>query len=613
MAGKAIEIASRGWRHLAVSCGLLVLVAGLAALQYRWVGQIADGERQRMQASVQARAGQFAEEVDREATALFFSFSQLARPTDADIDVPTLFADEYARWLATSAHPRLIRTLFLLQDEADGTTSVRKLNGRVFEPVGWPPELSAVRARFHEMAGAKVRILTLQFDGQIPALLIPVARLQVTDVAAAPRQVRVVNVAGVSGCLVVEFDRGYLGREWLPALARRYFNSSQGFDYNVAVVDSASRAFVYVSDPRLATSVFAKPDAKAPLFQLRAEQMNRLFVNRTTGKAGSAGESMQVNIATLREHASAGRESAGPAGQWQLLLAHRAGSLEAAVTQSRHRNLAISFGVLALLAASLGLIVLSSRRAAYLARQQVEFVAGVSHELRTPLSVICSAAENLSDGVVVEEGQVRRYGQLIAVEGRRLAGMVEQVMTFAGLHAGRDLAERETMNVEDLIDEALEASAPAIEQGHVTIERQVAVDLPPVRVNAGALRRALQNLIDNAIKYGGDSKWIRVTADLPAGARGGIAMTVEDHGIGVSPDEQRRLFDPFFRGRNVAASSIHGSGLGLSLVKRIVEAHDGTVTVKSVAGRGSAFTIHLPVAARLRESSSTSGAQEHLG
>ena len=613
MAGKAIEIASRGWRQLAVPCGLLVLVAGFAALQYRWVGQIADGERQRMQASVQARAGQFAEELDREATTLFSSFSVLARPPDADVDFARLFADEYARWLATSAHARLIRTLFLVQDEAGGSTTVRKLTGGAFEPAEWPPELGALRARFREMVGEKVRLLTFQFDGQIPALLIPVARLQVTDVAAAPRRVRVVNVAGVSGCLVVEFDRDYLGREWLPALARRYFNSSQGFDYNVAVLDSASRAFVYVSDPRLATSVFARPDAKVPLFQLRPEQMNRLFVGRTIGKAGGAGESMQVNIATLKEHASAGRESAAPAGRWQLLLAHRAGSLEAAVTQSRHRNLAVSFGVLALLAVSLGLIVLSSRRAAYLARQQVEFVAGVSHELRTPLSVICSAAENLSDGVVVDEGQVRRYGQLIAVEGRRLAGMVEQVMTCAGLHAGRDLAERETMNVEDLIDEALEASAPAIEQGRVTIERQVAADLPPVRVNAGALRRALQNLIDNAIKYGGDSKWIRVTADRAAGARGGIAVTVEDHGIGISPDEQRRLFEPFFRGRAVAASSIHGSGLGLSLVKRIVEAHDGTVTVKSVAGRGSSFTIQLPAAARPRESPSTSGAQEHLG
>jgi signal transduction histidine kinase len=612
MAGRALDMARRGWRQLAVPCGLLVLVAGLAALQYRWVGQIADGERQRMQASVQARAGQFAEELDREATTVFTSFSQLARPGDEEVDYATLFAHEYARWVATSAHARLIRALFLVQDEADGSTSVRRLSGAAFEPVAWPSELSAVRARFHDMAGDKVRLLTLQFDGQIPALLIPVARLRVTDVAAAPRRVRIMNFAGVSGCLVVELDRDYLRREWLPALARRYFDSSQGFDYNLAVVDSASRSFVYVSDPRLAMGVFAKPDAKVPLFQVRPDQVNRLYIGRAMGKAARAGESLQMSIATLQGHVTtAGREATAP--QWQLLLTHRAGSLEAAITQSRHRNLAISFGILALLAASLGLIVLSSRRAASLARQQVEFVAGVSHELRTPLSVICSAAENLADGVVVDGAQVRRYGELIAAEGRRLAGMVEQVMTFAGLHAGRELAERETVNVDDVIDKALEANAPAIEQGHVTLERHIAADLPPVRVNAGALRRALQNLIDNAIKYGGDSKWIRVTADLESAADRRIAITVEDHGIGIPLDEQRRLFEPFFRGRDVAASPLHGSGLGLSLVKRIVDADDGTVTVRSTPGRGSAFTIHLPAADRQREITTTIGASERMG
>src|SRR5262249_19880877 len=102
---------------------------------------------------------------------------------------------------------------------------------------------------------------------------------------------------------------------------------------------------------------------------------------------------------------------------WQLLVKHRAGSLEAAVMQVRRRNLMLSFGILLLLGVSMFLILLSARRAQRLAKQQMEFVAGVSHELRTPLAVICSAGENLADGVIGDQLQVKRYGELIRSEG----------------------------------------------------------------------------------------------------------------------------------------------------------------------------------------------------
>jgi signal transduction histidine kinase len=257
-------------------------------------------------------------------------------------------------------------------------------------------------------------------------------------------------------------------------------------------------------------------------------------------------------------------------------------------------------------------MVLSTRRAATLARQQVEFVAGVSHELRTPLSVICSAAENLSDGVVVERAQVRRYGALIASEGRRLAEMVEQVMAFAGLHAGRELSERQTVKVSELVDAALGACAPVIGQRAVKVERVIADDLPGVSVSVRAMQRSLHNLLDNAIKYGGEAPWVRVSARREPGT-GGVAITIEDRGVGIPAEEQRHIFEPFFRGREVANSSIHGSGLGLSLVKRIVEAHGGRISVSSAAGRGSRFTVHLPAARVAGAGAAAHGIEEPAG
>jgi signal transduction histidine kinase len=618
MTGRAIEVAGRWWRHLAVPSALVALVAVLATLQYRWVGQIADAERQRMQASAQARANQFAEEVDRELTSLFFSFSQLGGApsqlgaTPEDADHATVYAGEYARWAATSAHARLVRALFLVQ-EGGASSPVQKLTpgGSAFQPADWPPQLAAVRSRLETGAADRARSFFPQFDPQIPGLVVPVTRFSVSDLGGTPGHMRIANLVGLSGCLVVELDRDYIGREWLPALAHRYFAISDGFDYNLAVLDSASQSFVYVSDAGLSRAVFARPDVKTTLFQVRFDQVEKLVVGRAAARPGSASRSFQLAISTARDGVAGSGGLAKAAPPWQLLLAHRAGSLEAAIAQSRRRNLGVSFGILALLAVSLGLIVLSTRRAANLARQQVVFVAGVSHELRTPLSVICSAAENLSDGVVVEQGQVRRYGALIAAEGRRLAEMVEQVMAFAGLHAGRDLADRQTVSVADVIEKALEASASAIAQQQVRVEKALSADVPHVFVNVRAIQRALQNLIDNAIKYGGEGRWMRVGA--ASDQHGEAAITVEDHGLGILPEEQRRIFEPFFRGRDVAASSIHGSGLGLSLVKRIVEAHDGTVTVSSAPGRGTAFTIHLPAARPLRGDAAAAGVQEPAG
>src|SRR4029079_10880510 len=121
--------------------------------------------------------------------------------------------------------------------------------------------------------------------------------------------------------------------------------------------------------------------------------------------------------------------------RWRLLVQHPSGSLEAAVNAARRRNLVISSSILSVLGASIGLLVLSTRRAQELARQQMEFVAAVSHELRTPLAVIRSAGENLADGVVRDDAQIRKYGDLVRTEGRRLTERVEQILEFSGIES----------------------------------------------------------------------------------------------------------------------------------------------------------------------------------
>jgi signal transduction histidine kinase len=289
--------------------------------------------------------------------------------------------------------------------------------------------------------------------------------------------------------------------------------------------------------------------------------------------------------------AAAGR--AGSTPRWRLIVKHPSGSLEAAVASIRRRNLLVSSGILGILGVSIGFLVVSTRRAQDLARQQMEFVAAVSHELRTPLAVIRSAADNLADGVVHDDPQVRKYGALVRGEGRRLTEMVEQILELAGIHSGQRGFALAPVPVLPLLREVVDASSTLVQEAGLAVEYDVADTLPPVLGDEQALRRVFQNLVGNAIKYGAGGGWIGLRARASGRE---VQIRVADRGIGIEPADQPRIFEPFYRAPGVIAAQIQGAGLGLSLVQRIVEAHGGRITVRSDRETGTEFTVHLPAA-----------------
>jgi signal transduction histidine kinase len=296
--------------------------------------------------------------------------------------------------------------------------------------------------------------------------------------------------------------------------------------------------------------------------------------------------------------------------RWVLMAKHRSGSLEAAVAGVRTRNLIVSSSILMLLTVVIGLIAVSARRSQNLARQQMEFVAAVSHELRTPVSVIGAAAGNLADGVVGDPQRVRKYGETIQGEARRLGETVERVLQLAGIAAGHAAAAQTPIAPADLVHESIKACRPEIDAAGVNVEVAIADDLPNIIGDMPSLRSALQNLISNAVKYGGDARWLRVSA-VPGYAPAGRAHTVvqlrhyhdkgnpvtfivEDRGLGIDPEDRKHIFEPFYRGRDAVSQQIQGSGLGLNLVMRIAAAHGGRVTSSSEPGKGSTFALTLP-------------------
>jgi signal transduction histidine kinase len=636
---------------MAVAAALLGLIALLATLQYRWLGRISDAQRERMTATLNSRAGAFAQDFDRELTLAYMLFQvESALPgASGEQGLPERLAARYERWQATARYPRLIREIYVASREGDSPATLDRFNpaARTAERSEWPSSLAPIRANLNESREEKssngtmvVRTMAPALWDQVPAIVVPGAPTPFLFLGA-PAMHAAARLAPTASLtyIVLVLDRQVMVGEMLPALAAHHFSeSSENIRYQVAVVDPAASTPVFRSTAEFSPSADTKTDAAADLFQVRPQEFPQVAadVRRFTALAlpgtGSRTEGHTVTTFTLpveraplpaapsgsttaatsqvivrearpstlvlgqaaiRDRTFVTTLASGRSGaRWRLLVKHPAGSLEAAVDATRRRNLVVSMSILGVLAASMVLMAAAVRRSHELARRQMEFVATVSHELRTPLAVMRAAADNLAEGVVHDQDEVRKYGELVRSEGRRLTEMVEQILEFAGIHSGQRTLNLTPVRVDGLIDSVLRASATLIDAARLDVQVAIPADLPPVIGDESALRRVFQNLVGNAIKYGASGGWIGIEARR-AGAEVGIAIS--DRGIGIAPADQERIFEPFYRAADVVDAQMQGAGLGLSLVLRIVQAHGGRIAVKSAKDAGSQFTVFLPI------------------
>lgn len=592
---------------------MALLLAVLAWLQYTWVGQLSANERERLRRHVDNQADNLTEEFNREITRAYFWLqfgSELRRDAPLEPDV-----DRYARWYTAAQRPELVRVIYRVSAPADekGTWQLERFarDPARLEPAEWPAELAPIRAALEKahaqrsnLTGPPVRV-SPAWAG-IPAILIP--RLVEVDNHNGGRML---SFAPASGYTIAVLDAAYLKADLLPQLVERHFVLSQDPSVYVGIYGPG---FAFTAPGTQAPPALqSSPDIREnDMFEVRFGEFRR-FVRfdtvttaATDGRPPAGGGPGPLPMPPpgprdMRGVVNVFRGPGGPGGaddapRWHVHVLYRAGSLDAVVAQVRTRNLLVSFGVLLLLGASMGLVLVTTGRARHLAAQQMEFVAGVSHELRTPLAVIRSAAENLADGVVEDPRQVKRYGDVIAGEGRRLTHMVEQIMEFAGFESGRVSLDVRPAGIEGIVEDALRAAEPHVRDHHATIDRRLTPALPPVLVDAAAVSRSLQNLIVNALKYGGAPPAVVIEARPGDPAKREVLVTVSDNGAGIAARDLPHIFEPFYRGGDAAARQIHGSGLGLSLVKRIMDEIGGRITVRTDAGKGSAFTLHLPLA-----------------
>jgi signal transduction histidine kinase len=579
----------------------LILLPLLAVLQYRWIGEVSAAERDRLESNLRVASDQFATDFDAEFSRLANSF----QIRDGLPDTATPLIERYQTWSETSGYPRLVRALYLFKLNADAAPDYSRvdLQSGTLEPEPLPAELQNTGERLRPGATVIASGGPILFAVTSIRRGRPFAGGRGEDLRARPDRPPDRGSAngpgpgfgggagfGVpEGAVVIELDREVILKDLVGALVEKHFSAHDETAYRVAIVNRGTGRVLYSSAGDWTPQDIAKPDGEIGLFG----------GGPLAGSGNPGGNASNRRGGRQRNQGPFRGGFQGPPlnGQpWQLLLKHRAGSLEQAVDQTRRKDLAMSFGILMILAAGLITVIASSQRAHSLGRLQMEFAAGVSHELRTPLAVIRSAAHNLRSGVVRDKEDVEEYAAIVQEEARRLSDMVEEVLLYSETQSGRKKYNLEPIDIHEVIDRAITNVSPAIDLENCELSTHIDHDLPRVKADSAGLAQCLQNLLSNAFKYGqnGSKTQIDIVGQRDSESRE-VRLSVVDHGPGIESADQRHLFEPFYRGQGVG-SNVPGNGLGLHLVKCIMQAQGGRVTFNPAPHGGASFTLHIPIA-----------------
>ncbi len=629
-------------KYIYAFLGLMVVaLLTLAVLQYQWLGSVSDAEKERLDQNLTAASKNFVEDFNEVFTDLGTVFKiQVSSP---DEDIRPSLSLSLQTWLANSNYPGLVDSVFVVNTsdtEAQGvflfSTDPVLLNSvQPSEAIeDW------VEKNKDEAIQNKVSLRVQPEFGEDSFLSIPVQFIDMIQVSNKEfgKKVEVqLSVDQLDDVVLIKLDNEVIRKEIIPDIASTYYSDSYDDQYTLSLLRNDEVPYVYFTNgeskelpnPDVSTSLdqfsfnnvlvfqsspfgrgrtpfsdslriglretdeFVEGGLKLNVAGEREIQTHFMSQSYSTIRTG---DSSQWNVQTSDTTFSSNFAASLASSPWQFWLSFKEGSLDAFVNKTRNRNLGISFGILFILGISVVLIVVFTQRSRELADQQMLFVAGVSHELRTPITVIRSAAENLSEGVVQSEARKKEYAHLMVKEGRRLSDMIDQIMEFSGIQTGKRVYHLTQIDLEKLFNSIKEESLHLLEEKGMHLEYSINTKQKSIYGDSDALFLCISNLINNAIKFSGDSKKIllKVDDDLSKN-KPALKIQVHDYGIGIPVEEQVSIFKPFFRGEKPTNDQVKGNGIGLSLVKKVVNAHQGEIEVKSKEGEGSVFIVTLPI------------------
>jgi len=368
-----------------------------------------------------------------------------------------------------------------------------------------------------------------------------------------------------------------------------------------SVPNEASHSFFYVFYPLKNTDVAGL--ILNPQY-VRKEYLNRLIPGLLRGSGTKGSESgLAVSVFDEKQNQIYANASGVKNYQvkmafapvfpnWDLAATYRGSSIQSVAQASFEKSLLLTAVVLCLLLVGIILTLRAASREMSLAAAKSSFVSNVSHELKTPLALIRLYAETLELDRVKDEQQGKDFLRTINGETRRLTQLINNILDFSKIEAGRKEYRFVSSDVAEIVETVLRTYEYQLRDAGFEVSTRIDQGLPMVAIDAEAISQAVVNLLNNATKYSEDAKKIEVAV---AARDSHIAIEVADHGIGILRSEQQKIFEKFYRVSTTLVHNTKGSGLGLALVKHVVEAHGGRVLVDSELGRGSRFTILIPI------------------
>ena len=278
---------------------------------------------------------------------------------------------------------------------------------------------------------------------------------------------------------------------------------------------------------------------------------------------------------------------------WKVALFDSTGkTIEQLSARERHLYLGLFIGILAVMLMGIVILARAVIHESEISRMKSEFVANVTHELKTPLALIRMFGETLDSGIVTEESKRREFYSIIRKESERLTHLINNVLDYSRIDSGNKEYEFEETDLVEIIRHSLEAYKFHIRDMGFEIESKMPEEPVLISIDKDAISQAFLNLLSNAVKYSEERKHIRVEIIRETNS---VQISVTDQGVGMAREELKKIFDKFYRVPNNMVKKPRGSGLGLTLTRHIVKAHRGNIEVDSEPGRGSRFTIRLPL------------------
>ena len=385
---------------------------------------------------------------------------------------------------------------------------------------------------------------------------------------------------------VIRIDHTAVAHRLIPRLAERYLRAKT--EYLCRIIDTVDGEVLYATPGAQDAALFALPDLRYVLIDV-AKHKNR------DGLAPPPLPPVMKDTSP--------QEPPEDSPVWVLEAVHRAGSLAAVIRAETIRDTILSIGIYSLLAGAFLLLAGGMRRQQDFVERQNEFIASITHELKTPIAVIRAAADNLADGVVRDPARTAKYGGTIKRESGRLSDMIDRLLAYARVGDGSQW-NFETIDIRPLTTRLVNGYRAELESAHFEVD--LAMPEIPVVISGDtvALEFALGNLISNALKHAREGLYLGIDvrierSEQEAPPKGGWAViSVSDRGTGVARRERKLVFEAFYRGVAARQTQVPGSGIGLVLVRRVAEAHGGTIRLEKTGESGSTFVIRIPLEAR---------------